>query len=189
LRLAIFGGTFDPIHDGHLRVAAEAARVFSLDRVLFVPASRPPHKTGATSAGYEDRVQMAGIACRRDPRFVVSRLEAGQDKSYTIHTIRRVKETLAPGDEIFFLIGADAFAEIRTWHRWQDVVREVDFIVVSRPGHQYSAPEGARVRRLETLDLPVSSSAIRARLARGDTPEDVPGGVLDYIRSRGLYRC
>ena len=91
-----------------------------------------------------------------------------------------------PG-EVYFLIGADAFAEIQTWFRWQDVVREVEFIVVTRPGHQYLSPPGARVHRLETVALPVSSSEIRAALARGETPAELPQPVLEYIRANGLY--
>ena len=118
MKLAIFGGTFDPIHAGHLAVAREASARFQLDRVLFVPAAHPPHKAGVTHAPYDDRVQMAELACREDPRFEVSRLEEGTARSYSIDTVEKVRATLAPGDELYFLIGADAFAEIRSWHRW-----------------------------------------------------------------------
>ncbi|MEK7407731.1 MAG: nicotinate-nucleotide adenylyltransferase [Acidobacteriota bacterium] len=187
MRLAIFGGTFDPVHSAHLMVAREAARQFGLDRVLFIPASRPPHKGGATATPYEDRCRMVELACQGEPLFEVSRLEAGDRKSYSIHTIEKVRAMLAPSDELFFLIGADAFAEIRTWHRWEDVVGAVAFIVVSRPGHQYAAPPGGRVHRLETLALPVSSSEVRARLAAGEDPPEIPPAVLAYIRERGLY--
>ena len=92
------------------------------------------------------------------------------------------------GHELFFLIGADAFAEIGTWHRWREVVASVEFIVVSRPGRVYKVPEGARVHRLEGVDLPVSSSGIRRKLAEGDEQVDVPPAVLAYIREHGLYR-
>jgi nicotinate-nucleotide adenylyltransferase len=187
LRIAIFGGTFDPIHSAHLAAAREAARVHGLARVLFVPASRPPHKSGATVAGYEDRYRMVELACQGEPSFEASRLEEGQERSYSIDTIERVLGTLPPGDELFFLIGADAFAEITTWRRWRDVVRDVQFIVVARPGHEYAIPPGARVERLDTLALAVSSSAIRAQLAAGGSPPEVPPAVLDYIRERGLY--
>lgn len=131
---------------------------------------------------------MAELACEGDPLFEVSRLEAGQETSYSIHTIEKVRATLAPGDELYFLIGADAFAEIQTWYRWEDVVRSVAFIVVSRPGHYYKTPAGASVHRLESVALPVSSSEIRARLAAGESPPGVPPSVLGYIRERGLYR-
>ena len=183
MRRAIFGGTFDPIHRAHLVVAREAADAFALDQVLFIPAANPPHK--AAGADYEDRFRMVELACAADPRFVASRLEEGQEKSYSIHTIERV---LADGGDVFFVIGADAFAEIQTWYRWQDVVRSVEFIVVTRPGHQYSSPPEARVHGLETVALPVSSSEIRAALQQGQGSEELPEAVADYIREHGLYR-
>jgi nicotinate-nucleotide adenylyltransferase len=189
LRLAIFGGTFDPIHNAHLAAAREAAAAFELDRVSFVPAERPPHKAGVTHAPYEDRYRMVALACHDEPKFEASRLEQGTLGSYSIDTIEKVRARLDPGDELFFLIGADAFAEIQTWRRWPDVIRAVEFIVVSRPGHCYAVPEGARVHRLETVDLPVSSSEIRRRLACGDDRVDVPPAVLTYIRAHGLYRA
>jgi nicotinate-nucleotide adenylyltransferase len=188
LRIAIFGGTFDPIHEAHVTVAREAAREFQLDSVLFVPAANPPHKSGATEAPYEDRLRMVELACEGEERLVPSRLEEGAAKSYSIDTIEKVRSQLAPGDEILFLIGADAFAEITTWRRWRDVVEAVEFIVVTRPGHDYAVPTGARVHRLETLALPVSSSEIREKLAAGANPPELPAKVLEYIRSRGLYQ-
>jgi nicotinate-nucleotide adenylyltransferase len=94
---------------------------------------------------------------------------------------------IGPADELFFIIGADAFAEIRTWRRWEDVARRVRFIVVSRPGHVYEAPPGVRLERLDTIELPVSSSGIRRALAAGERPAEVPEPVLEYIFSHGLY--
>jgi len=188
LRIAIFGGTFDPIHCAHLTVAGEAARACSLDRVLFIPAAHPPHKSGANAAPYEDRYRMVELACAEEPLFVPSRLEAGRGTSYSIGTIERAQATLQDGDSLFFLIGSDAFAEIGTWYRWHDVVRAVEFIVVTRPGHICAAPPEARVHRLESLALDVSSSSIRARLAAGEEPRELPPAVLGYIRAHGLYR-
>jgi len=159
---------------------------FRLDRVLFVPASRPPHKSGVTHASYADRVRMVELACAGEPGFVVSRLEDGT-ASYSIDTITKIRDTLPDGDELFFLIGADAFAEIETWRRWRDVVRSVTFIVASRPGGTYRVPEGASVERLEGLELPYSSSAIRRELAAGRRPAEVPEIVLAYILEHGLY--
>lgn len=186
MRLAILGGTFDPIHDAHLALARHAAEQFRLDRVLVVPASHPPHKSGVTHAPYEHRVHMAELACAGDPRLEVSRLE--QDTaSYSIDTIARVREQLEPQDQLFFIIGADAFAEIESWRRWREVVRAVDFIVASRPGHHYHIPEGASVERLDTVDLPFSSSSIRDALREGKRPQGVPAEVLKYIRRHGLY--
>jgi len=183
MKTAIFGGTFDPIHCAHLEMARRAADQFGLDRVLIIPAGNPPHKHADTP--YEHRYCMVELACAADPRFVASRLEEGKQKSYSIDTIERVQ---AANGEVFFIIGADAFAEIETWHRWRDVISAVAFIVAARPGHQIVSPPGARVHRLETLELPVSSSDIRDALARGETPSELPPAVADYIRDNGLYR-
>jgi nicotinate-nucleotide adenylyltransferase len=185
MRLALFGGTFDPIHNAHLTVAQEAADQFHLDQVWFVPAAHPPHKLDQSSAAYEDRYRMVELACQADPRFVASRLEEGGLKSYTIETIEKVR---AKDEEPYFIIGADAFAEIASWHRWQELLRLTDFIVVTRPGHNYTAPPGARVHRLDTVALPVSSSEIRKALAHGELPSELPSSVAAYIANKGLYR-
>ncbi|MBV8728439.1 MAG: nicotinate (nicotinamide) nucleotide adenylyltransferase [Acidobacteriia bacterium] len=187
MRLAIFGGTFDPIHRAHVVMAEEAANRFHLDRVLFVPAANPPHKSGFTFAPYEDRLRMIELVAGGDARFEVSRLEQGSERSYSIDTVERVRTGLTPDDELFFLIGADAFAEIETWHRWKALIAMVAFLVVSRPGHHYRIPEGAKVERLETVDLPVSSSDIRNALAAGKRPAQIPEPVLEYIFQHGLY--
>ena len=187
MKLAIFGGTFDPIHEGHLAVARAAAERFGLGRVLLVPAAHPPHKTDGARAPYDARVRMAELACAGDPRFEVSRLEENTPRSYSVDTIEKVLAAMAPGDDLFFLIGADAFAEVQTWRRWQDVARGVVFLVVSRPGHIYEIPEGVRMERLDNLRLPISSSEIRAELAAGRTPAGLPEAVLDYIVEHGLY--
>ena len=183
MKTAIFGGTFDPIHSAHLEMARQAADQFALDRVLFIPAGNPPHKHADTP--FEHRFRMVELACTADPRFIASRIEEGKQKSYSIDTIERVK---AASGEVFFIIGADAFAEIETWRRWQDVIRAVEFIVAARPGHQIVSPPDALVHRLETLELPVSSSDIRDALARGETPEALPLAVADYIRTHNLYQ-
>lgn len=188
MRLGLFGGTFDPIHNAHLAVGREAVRRCKLDRLLFIPAGRPPHKARA-HASYEDRVRMVEIACEGEPAFGVSRLEEGDRHSYSIHTIEHFQAQLKPADELFFVIGADAFAEIRTWLRWREVVEAVQFIIVSRPGHDYSAPEGARLERLDDLEMPISSTGIREALQQGRADVETPPGVVDYIRSRGLYRA
>jgi len=187
LRLALFGGTFDPIHNGHLAIAREAARRCDLARVLFIPAALPPHKAHGTRAPYADRLHMVELACAGEPHFQASALEAGQSTNYSIDTIERLTQTLSSADRLFFLIGADAFAEIETWRRWRDVVQAVDFIVVSRPGGRYAVPAGARVERLDHIEVPTSSSEIRRRLAAGDREVDLPPAVLAYICERKLY--
>lgn len=180
MKTAIFGGTFDPVHCAHLTVAREAASQFGIGRVLFVVAANPPHKPGATHAPYEDRFCMVELACAGNPVLVPSRLEEGSQRSYSIHTIERARPD-------YFIIGADAFAEIESWYRWQEVMRMVEFIVVTRPGHVYQTPEGARVHRLDTLALPVSSTELRRQLAEGASPAELPAPVLEYIREHHLY--
>jgi nicotinate-nucleotide adenylyltransferase len=130
---------------------------------------------------------MIELALDDEPGMAASRLEADVVPSYSIHTIEKLKQQLSLDDRLFFLIGADAFAEIQTWKRWRDVANAVEFIVVSRPGHRYNLPEGVRVHRLDILDLPVSSSGIRERLAAGDDRIDAPPAVLRYIVERNLY--
>jgi nicotinate-nucleotide adenylyltransferase len=186
-RLAIFGGTFDPIHNAHLTVAREAVLQYGLSTVLFVVACNPPHKTGSTLASYEQRYRMVELACQRSPEFTPSRIEEDEAISYSIHTIERVKAVAGPEALVYFLIGADAFSEIGTWHRCSDVVRQVAFIVVTRPGHHYRTPPGATVHRLNTLAMPVSSSDIRASLAAGKVSRELPPAVMDYIQENGLY--
>jgi nicotinate-nucleotide adenylyltransferase len=188
VQTVLFGGTFDPIHNAHMEVAREVLRRFQAARIVFVPAARPPHKSDATFASFDDRVRMAELACAAegDPRFEVSRIEENFPRSYSILTIEKMLEQ---GDgPLSFLIGADAFAEIETWHRWQDVVRLVEFIVVTRPGAAWKLPAGARVRELSGLWLPVSSSEIRRALAQSEENVPVPPAVLEWIRARGLYR-
>jgi nicotinate-nucleotide adenylyltransferase len=131
---------------------------------------------------------MVELACAGEPAFVPSRLEQENRNSYSIRTIERVKADLEPNDELFFLIGADAFAEIETWHRWRDVVKAVRFVIVSRPGYAYDELDCAVACRVNDAAWPVSSSEIRRALAAGSTDVDVPPAVLDYIRLHNLYR-
>ncbi len=190
-RTALFGGTFDPIHNAHLEIARAAAGRFGLAKVLFVPAANPPHKPGGTSASYEDRVRMTELACAGDPRFEVSRIEAPPadgtegERSYSILTIEKLQASGVTN--LSFLIGADAFREIQTWYRWRDVVARVEFIVVTRPRAIWQNPPGASVHKLTGLDLSVSSSDIRGQLMEGAHDIPVPPAVLQYIRDRHLY--
>lgn len=129
---------------------------------------------------------MAELACANEPSFEVSRTEESAARSYSILTIEKLEA--AGMGPLAFLIGADAFADIQTWHRWQDVVERVEFIVVTRPGAAYTIPPAARIRELNALSLPISSSDIRMRLQRGDDNVPLAPPVFDYIREHGLYR-
>ena len=186
-RVSLFGGTFDPIHEAHLQIATAAIEKFSLDRVLFVPARNPPHKNPSGVTPYTHRLRMVEIACEVNPRFIASRLEEGTGRSYTIDTLKRFRKELRADDRLFFLIGSDAFDEIESWKRWQDVIRLAEFIVVTRPEHDYHTPEHARVHRLDGVSLPVSSSSIRSRLAAGQPTPELPPGVREYIEAHRLY--
>jgi nicotinate-nucleotide adenylyltransferase len=195
VNLAIFGGTFDPIHNAHLEVARAARRECFLDKILFVPAAQPPHKPDECVAPYEHRLEMVRIACLEHPAFEASNLEAptkDRQRSYTIHTIRRVQAQLTYHDRIFFLIGSDAFREITTWYHWRHIVHDVEFIVVNRPGflvEESMVPPGARVHWLRSVNSQISSSEIRRRLAAGQSIRGVlPPGVARYIARHGLYR-
>src|SRR5664279_2021980 len=156
MNIALFGGTFDPIHRGHLNVARAAAERFKLKEVWFVPADIPPHKQKAPVTSYFHRYSMVALALVGEPDFLPSLLEAPDPEahvdrrpSYSIDTIRRVKAALRTRDRLYFLIGIDAFREIGTWHKAEELLGECDFIVAARPGYSLedvigSLPKGLR---------------------------------------------
>jgi nicotinate-nucleotide adenylyltransferase len=187
LDIALFGGTFDPIHNAHLAVARAARDRLSLFQVLLIPAAVPPHKQNRQPEAWHHRFRMVQLASADEPGLVASDIEADTVRSYSIDTIERVRKLEGADVGIHFLIGADAFSEISTWHRWRDVLASVSFIVVSRPGHAYDIPAGANVIPLQDVDLPVSSSTIREKLARSESPAELPPKVFEYIRRHGLY--
>ena len=194
MNIGIFGGTFDPIHQGHTEAAKAAADGFQLAKVLFIPAGCPPHRRSPTEADYEHRHRMVELASKEDARFVASRLEDPSLTSgphYSIDTFQRVRDSSGPGDRLFFVLGADAFAEIEQWYRWRDVFSMVEFIVVSRAAEMNSrpkVPEGARVQRLDSVDVPISSTELREQLKQGK-PVDawLAPEVAAYVRRNGLY--
>jgi nicotinate-nucleotide adenylyltransferase len=191
------GGTFDPIHHGHLAAAEEVADRYGIDRTLFVPNRQPPHKHGYEVSPPEDRYLMAVLATNSNPRFEVSRLELDREgPSYTIDTLRALRQTLEADTEIVFITGADAVLEILSWRESEAVLREGRIVAVHRPGYdldQLSTALGPEARqRIEPLalrELDISSTDIRERVARGQSIRYLtPEPVLEYIVRRGLYR-
>lgn len=131
---------------------------------------------------------MIEIACCGHGILTSSTLDDTPEKSYSIQTVERLRSTVSASDEIYFLIGADAFAELSTWYRWQDLAAIVTFAVIDRPGASYQLPAGVRLQPVRGVSLPISSSQVRQQLAAGETPHDLDPGVLAYIREHGLYR-
>jgi nicotinate-nucleotide adenylyltransferase len=186
-RVCLFGGTFDPVHKAHLRMAVEARDRFRLDQVLFVPAGHPPHKADSRVAPYLDRLAMVKLACKGRKGFVASELENHSGKSFTIDTVERLRAQLNPRDRLFFLIGADAFDDLRSWHRWREMLSLTEFLVVTRPGHRYRIPKGARIHSLDGIAMLASSSGIRSHLAAGEPAPEIPKAVRAYIEEHSLY--
>ena len=213
MKIGLFGGTFDPIHWGHLRSAEEVRENYRLARVYFIPASIPPHKSGRTTTPARDRLQMVRLAVARNPRFSVSTVElARPGLSYSIDTIRDFADQLRGGDSLYFIIGLDAFREIGTWKDFKEIFSLCNFIVTSRPGSKESDPlkgtgvavkklfcydskrknyrhrSGTRVNFIELTDIAISASEIRALVQKGKSIRYlVPPAVEQYIKRRGLY--
>ena len=154
MKIALFGGTFDPVHLGHLAMARTAADKFGLGRIYFVPADLPPHKQKRKLIDFQHRFAMLALATADDPRFVASLLDAhtGQP-NYSIDTVRRLKSTLKKNDKLYFLIGIDAFKDIATWRQPEELLAEVEFIVVSRPGYSLADVGRALPESLRPTDL------------------------------------
>jgi nicotinate-nucleotide adenylyltransferase len=185
------GGTFDPVHHGHLVAASEVAVLFGLDEVVFVPTGQPWQKSARDVAPAEDRYLMTVIATASNPRFSVSRVDVDRvGPTYTIDTLGDLQRQ-RPGDELFFITGADALSQILSWRDSDRCFELAHFIGVTRPGFDLGAshlPEGA-VSLVEVPALAISSSDCRDRVGRGmPVWYLVPDGVVQYIEKRGLYR-
>jgi nicotinate-nucleotide adenylyltransferase len=188
-RVGVMGGTFDPIHHGHLVAASEVAQSFGLDEVVFVPTGQPWQKGPVSPA--EHRYLMTVIATASNPRFTVSRVDIDRPgPTYTIDTLRDLKAQ-RPDDELYFISGADAIAQIVTWHDVDQLWELAHFVAVSRPGHELSItglPTGD-VSLLEVPALAISSTDCRSRVSRGfPVWYLVPDGVVQYISKHHLYR-
>ena len=185
------GGTFDPVHHGHLSAASEVAARFALDEVVFVPTGSPWQKAHRDVSPAEDRYLMTVIATASNPRFTVSRTDVDRPgPTYTIDTLRALRAD-RPDAELFFITGSDALAQILGWHAVDDLFALAHFVGVNRPGYDpvdlAPFPDGA-VTLLEVPALAISSSDCRARVAAGDPVWYlVPDGVVQYIDKRSLY--
>lgn len=224
MNVAIFGGTFDPVHSGHIAVARAARERFALKQVLFIPADAPPHKMKTPITPYHHRFAMVALATEGEKEFIASDLEArppGEDRkpSYSIDTVRRVRKGLKKADRLFFIIGIDAFKIFATWREPEALLREAEFIVVSRPGFSLadvadSLPEKLRPKQkvVQVLkkqqatgdivmpqytihlmgDLHERASATHVRSsaeAKKALGKSVPPAVAEYIKKVGLYKA
>ncbi|GGO61754.1 putative nicotinate-nucleotide adenylyltransferase [Microbacterium nanhaiense] len=188
-RIGVMGGTFDPIHHGHLVAASEVATSFDLDEVIFVPTGQPWHKTEVSPA--DARYEMTVIATASNPRFTVSRVDIDRDgPTYTVDTLRDLKQQ-RPDAELFFITGADAVAQILGWRDHDDLWSLANFVAVSRPGHVLETHDlpNDQIRQLEIPALAISSTDCRQRVERGQPVWYlVPDGVVQYIAKHHLYR-
>jgi nicotinate-nucleotide adenylyltransferase len=216
-RIAAFGGTFDPVHNGHVEIARAIVRNFELDQLLIVPAHRPPHKDPRGIADAYHRYTMAALATLDEPRVTVSTIELeSPERPYTFETIERLHSTVGAGTRLFFVMGADSFQEINTWREPARLLSSTDVIVVTRPGNDVKSSHlddrfkatviDLRERGVE-LQIPdddnghyiyvtgyvnnsVSSTEIRQRVRDGESIEGlVPLRVANYINKNDLYRC
>lgn len=198
MRTALYGGSFDPPHLGHLAVAREAARAFALDRVLFAPTGRQPLKEEAPGAGYADRFAMVELLCEEEPEllFATALDTPHEDGSpnYTVDVLRAVRHE---GVSLFHIVGADSFLQLRQWREPDELLKLAEWIVVSRPGFSLSdlssleltSAQMGHVHLLETVHMDVSATQIRDRLAHGDPCLGaLTLAVSTFIGLHGLYR-
>ncbi|HIJ78222.1 MAG: nicotinate-nucleotide adenylyltransferase [Desulfobulbaceae bacterium] len=213
-RIGILGGTFDPVHNGHLALAEAVKKSFELNSVLFVPSAQPPHKLTYRISSFADRLAMLDLALRERSGFFISDLEAKRlGPSFSIDTLRSLRELLGESVELFFVIGMDAFAEIASWKEYTELVDYTHFVVAARPdqcrtkvaeiikssfaGYQRAADESCwqcagrlgRIYDLFLTPVAVSSSHLRQEVALGHAVDAlVPEGVGKFIAAKGLYR-
>jgi len=192
MKVGLMGGTFDPIHLGHLRAAENAREALGLDLVRFIPASVPPHRPGPLTAAM-DRYAMVALATSSHPAFVASDVELLRSgPSYTADTLETLRATF-PSDELYLIVGSDTFPEVRTWREPERIFAQCRVAVVHRPGEVRTSdvPEVPtdRVCWVEGAGLPISATEVRRRVREGHSIRYlVAEAVADYIHKRGLYR-
>lgn len=193
MRIGIFGGTFDPVHHGHLIVAEEVREKLSLEKITFVPSGSPPHKGSGEVSDATHRYRMICLGAKLNPHFEVSRVELDRGgKSYSVETIQELSRVYGPGAILNFVVGSDAAGELFTWKRWEELLGLCHFVIVPRPGFPVQAVEerfrkGAEI--VEVRALAISSREIRERVRKGRSITYlVPTEVEDYILANGLYQ-
>ena len=193
-RIGVMGGTFDPIHHGHLVAASEVQAWFDLDEVVFVPTGQPWQKSSRQVSAPEDRYLMTVIATASNPRFSVSRVDVDRDgPTYTIDTLRDLHKE-RPDTDLFFITGADALAQILTWHDVEAIFELAHFVGCTRPGTTIDEAtlDGLPQHKVTTIEVPalaISSTECRARAQKSEPVWYlVPDGVVQYIAKRGLYQ-
>ena len=200
IRVGLFGGSFDPIHNGHLALACDALNELDLDKVIFIPARIQPFKQGRKVTSGEMRIKMIEAAARDCDKVVVSSYEIDRDDiSYTVNTLRHFREELGPDAKIYFITGTDSFIQIDTWYLADEILKNYNFIVGSRPGYLDSELDskiaeieekyGCEVRKIKNRQIDISSTELRELAAKGeDISRYVPEGAVKYINEEGLYR-
>ena len=201
MRIAFFGGTFDPPHRGHIAIARAAADVYAFDRILFAPTGLQPLKLDTEPTPFTTRLALVSAACKEDPRFSASEIDAphlDHSPNYTVETLTALAAN-HPQDALFNLVGADSFLNLRNWRSPDHLIELAEWIVVSRPGYPLTEPDltplalspaqRTRVHILAGVAEDVSATALRERLHRGDPCADLlPAPVAAYIAARHLYR-
>src|SRR5713226_3615313 len=163
-RAAIYGGTFDPVHNGHLTVARSVSQLFALDQLIFVPACTPPHKRGAGISPAFHRFAMLALATEDDASFRISTIELDEpERPYAVDTVASLQSQLGSETRLFFIMGADSWAEITTWHEWQKLLTSCDQIVVTRPGYELVEANGAAVSDVRGMSEEDVSVLVEAR--------------------------
>ena len=198
MRIGIMGGTFDPIHFGHLAMAEEAREIFSLDKILFIPSARPPHKVEKFITPEVHRLMMTFLATQSNEKFQVSPMEILRDGlSYTLDTMNQLEKKFGAETELFFIIGADSMADLPKWHKSKELVEKVHFIATTRPGVKVDLEEvrnffGEDAKNIFQVAVPgmeISSTDIRERVKSGRSIKYlVPEVVEEYILKENLYK-
>ena len=198
MRVALFGGTFDPPHRGHIGIASAAADAFGLDRVLFAPAGRQPLKTEVAPAAFADRMAMVRLVCEEDARFSASEIDAPRadgSPNYTVDTLASLRESM-PDAEIFSLIGADSLLGLPHWREPARLLQLAEWIVASRPGFPlrglaglgFTEKQRERILMLETVHYDVAATDLRRRLRAGNSCSDMLlPSVVNYIATHHVY--